>query len=420
MGGSGVSARLEGSAAQEWRRRWPVVLAACAGTGMSAANSYATSLFFEPLEREFGWSRVEISSVHLFMAAAAILLGPAAGHAVDRYGARRVAILGIFAVAGAFSLFAFTGPQLWTWQALWVLMALASLLMQPMVWSSAVASFFSAGRGFALAVTLSGTSICSVITPPLTVWLIDEFGWRMAFPLLICSWAIVVLPLVLLFFTSERDLARKAGTLDSDGAVRVGFFTAFRQEALNPRFLQLLAAGFSVALVVVSVALTIVPILSANGIARGTAAGIAALLGLASICGRLTIGALLDRFSGRVIAAIAVSTPIVGSLVLLGAPGSITAASVAVVIFGFALGAELDILAYLTSRYFRVESFAMLFGVVGGFVGLAGAVGPVMLNAVYDATASYNLALWGVLPICLISAALFLTMGPYPVFQRKE
>jgi nitrate/nitrite transporter NarK len=86
----------------------------------------------------------------------------------------------------------------------------------------------------------------------------------------------------------------------------------------------------------------------------------------------------------------------------------------------FALGAELDILAYLTSRYFRVESFAMLFGVVGGFVGLAGAVGPVMLNAVYDATASYNLALWGVLPICLISAALFLTMGPYPVFQRKE
>ena len=187
---------------------------------------------------------------------------------------------------------------------------------------------------------------------------------------------------------------------------------------MTPKFLQLLAAGFSIALVVVSVALTIVPILSSNGIARGTAAGIAALLGLASIAGRLTIGALLDRFSGRHIASVAVCIPIIGSLVLIAAPGSVPAAMVAVAIFGLALGAELDILAYLTSRYFKVSSFAMLFATVGGFVGLAGAIGPVLLNAVYDATQSYQLALWGVVPICVLSAALFLTLGPYP--EKRE
>jgi MFS family permease len=166
--------------------------------------------------------------------------------------------------------------------------------------------------------------------------------------------------------------------------------------------------------VVVSVAVTIVPILSANGITRTAAAGIAALLGFASICGRLTIGLLLDHFSGRIIAGVAVCLPIIGSLVLLGAPGSVPAAMVAVTIFGLALGAELDILAYLTSRYFRVESFAMLFGTVGSFIALAGALGPVLLNAVYDATQSYQLALWGILPVCLFSAALFVTLGPYP------
>ena len=112
--------------------------------------------------------------------------------------------------------------------------------------------------------------------------------------------------------------------------------------------------------------------------------------------------------------------PIVGSLVLLGSPGSVPAAALAVVIFGLALGAELDILAYLTSRYFKLASFAMLFGTIGGFVGLAGSFGPVMLNTVYDATHSYTLALWGIIPVCLVSAILFLLLGPYPELAAKQ
>jgi predicted MFS family arabinose efflux permease len=293
------------------------------------------------------------------------------------------------------------------------------VMYQPMVWSSAITSFFAAGRGFALAVTLCGTSICSVITPPLAAFMIDRLGWRLAFPAIALCWGIVVLPLLLLFFTSAADKARTGEAKQQTRPAHTGFFASFRGEALTLRFLQVAVAGFSIALVVVSVALTIVPILSSSGIPRGTAAGIAALLGISSICGRLTIGLLLDRFSGRHIAAVAVCMPIAGSLVLLGYPGSIPAASLAVVIFGLALGAELDILAYLTSRYFSVASFGMLFGTIGAFIGLAGSTGPVLLNAVYDATRSYELALWGVVPVCLISATLFLLLGPYPEQKAK-
>lgn len=413
-----MSARLEGNAAAEWQAHWPVVLAACSGAAMSAVSSYSTSLFFEPLEREFGWSRVDITSVHLFGSIFVILFGPLVGHTVDRLGARRAGIAAVFALTIAFSVLGLTSSSIWMWRAMWVILAAVSVLFQPFIWSSAVTSFFSAGRGFALAVTLCGTSICSVVTPPLTVYLIDQFGWRLAFPALIGCWTLVVLPLVLLFFTSKADQARKGAPATQASAPHPSFFKAFRNEALTPKFLQLLAAGFSIALVVVSMAMTIVPILSSEGISRGTAAGIASLLGIASICGRLTIGALLDRFSGRYIAAVAVCMPIFGSLILLLVPGSITAASVAVVIFGLALGAELDILAYLTSRYFKVESFAMLFGTVGAFVSLAGSFGPVLLNGVYDATKSYDLALWGILPVCMVSAGLFLTLGAYPEERR--
>ena len=385
---------------------------------MSAISSYSTGLFFEPLEREFGWSRVAIASPHILGSIAVILLGPYVGHMMDRFGSRRVGIAGIALLIAAFSLLGLTTANLGLWWSLWLMLALTSVLYQPMVWSSAVTSFFAAGRGFALAVTLCGTSICSVITPPLAAFLIDRVGWRLAFPAIALCWGIVVLPLLLLFFTSAADKARTGKAEQQSRPVHTGFFASFRGEALTLRFLQVAIAGFSIALVVVSVALTIVPILSSNGIPRGTAAGIAALLGLSSICGRLTIGLLLDRFSGRHIAAVAVCMPIAGSLVLLGYPGSIPAASLAVVIFGLALGAELDILAYLTSRYFSVASFGMLFGTIGAFIGLAGSTGPVLLNAVYDATQSYELALMGIIPVCLISASLFLLLGPYPE-QKK-
>ena len=399
-------------------KRMPVVMAASAGAAMSAISSYSTGLFFEPLEREFGWSRVVISSPHILGSFAVILFGPYVGHLMDRFGSRRVGIVGISLLIVAYSLLGLTSASMGMWWATWLMLALTSVMYQPMVWSSAVTSFFAAGRGFALAVTLCGTSICSVITPPLAAFLIDWLGWRLAFPAIALCWGMVVLPLLLLFFTSAADKARTGEAKQQSRPVHTGFFASFRGEALTLRFLQVAIAGFSIALVVVSVALTIVPILSSNGISRGTAAGIAALLGLSSICGRLTIGLLLDRFSGRHIAAVAVCMPIAGSLVLLGYPGSIPAASLAVMIFGLALGAELDILAYLTSRYFSVASFGMLFGTIGAFIGLAGSTGPVLLNAVYDATQSYELALMGIIPVCLISASLFLMLGPYP--EEKE
>lgn len=385
---------------------------------MSAVGSYSTSLFFEPLEKAFGWSRVAISSVHLFGSFFALLLGPFVGHALDRFGPRRFGIASVIAFFIAYSMLALSGPSIWTWRALWVLLSLISMLYQPMVWSSAVTSFFAAGRGFALAVALCGTSICSVVTPPLTVFLIDRLGWRLAFPALAGCWTVAVLPFILLWFTSAMDQAREAGRQQRMGIAHIGFLSSFRGEALTPKFLQVAVAGFSIALVVVSTALSIVPILSSNGIARGTAAGIAALLGLSSIAGRLTIGMLLDRLAGRFVAAFAVCMPMVGCLILLTNPGSVPAASLAVVIFGLALGAELDILAYLTSRYFRLSSFGLLFALIGGFVSLAGAIGPVLLNAVYDTTHSYALALWGVIPVCLVSAALFLLLGPYPENAR--
>ena len=408
-----VSTRIEGNAAAEWRQHWKVVLAACAGMGVASTIAYSSGLFIEPLEQEFGWSRAQIMSGHSIAATVAAVCAPFMGILVDRNGPRRIGLAAVIIVCISIALFSLTGPSIWQWRALWLPLTVGIILVQPLVWTAAVTSLFSAGRGLALAVTLCGSSVASMIVPKLTETLILNLGWRLAWVGLAGFLLVMALPVIWLFFRGALDQLRSR---ENSASVKSSQTRAsvWQSGILTWRFPVLLIAGVSIALVVVTIVVSVVPVLTASGISRSNAASIAGLVGVTAILGRLSIGALLDRMDGRIIAAICVSLPVFALLLLIQWPGSIVAASVAILIFGFALGAELDIVAYLTSRYFGRENFGFLFGTIGGLIGFAGGNGPVILNAIYDTTGSYLPAIWAAIPICLFSAMLFLCLGCYP------
>jgi len=397
----------------EWRQHWPTVVAAMTGVGLSTIVTYSTSVFIAPLEREFGWSRADISSGHVIAGAATIVCAPWTGWLVDRFGPRRIGLVAALAMCLSMAMLSLTGPSIWSWRALWLFIAFAVVLIQPLVWTSSVTSLFEKRRGMALAVTLCGSGIGSLVTPPLTYYLITHLGWRMAFVALPAIWGAVALPLLLLFFTSAADKARRSRFVAAP-RVPTQMREVLRGVILTRRFLTLLFGGFFFALIVVPAVVTMVPLLAANNIPTGEAAAIASSVGLASIFGRLNIGLLLDRVPGRFVAAACACLPIASYAILLASPGSVSAATAAALILGLALGAELDILAYLVSRYFPIRNFGVLFGTIGGFITLAGSAGPMALNSVYDHTHSYQPALWAMIPLCVVASLLFLTLGAYP------
>ncbi|MFC4595843.1 MFS transporter [Sphingobium tyrosinilyticum] len=408
-----MSVKLEGSARKEWRSHWTIALAACAGMASSSSLNYATGLFIEPFQREFGWSRVEITTGPAIVAVICVVGAPFTGAAIDRLGARRIGIFGLFAITLLVSALGAVGPAIESWFAVWTMLGLASLFVLPNVWTAAVSGFFFAGRGLALGLTLCGSGITSIITPILTYWLIQRFGWRLAYPGLALSWAAIALPLLMLFLTSAKDVQRVASTAPD---VRPDAIHAAprKEELLSWRFLQLALAGFLFALVVPPLVISVVPVLTSNGLTRAQAAGTASLLGFSAIGGRLAIGYLLDRVDGRLLAGSIVSLPMATCALLLGMPGSITAATIAVLLLGLALGAEYDIVAYLTSRYFTLGNFGLLFGALAGVIAFAGSGGPLLLSAIYDHYHSYAPALWIAMPLCPIAALLFILLGPYP------
>jgi len=400
-----------GQALAEWRAHWPVVLAACAGVAISTLNSYSLGVFMQPLQTAFGWSRAAIASGQTIAGVATVLMAPLVGGLIDRFGPRRIGIPGAIMLCLLTALLSTSGPSIRSWQGLWVLLALINVTILPNVWTAAVTSRFFAGRGLALAVTLCGSGLGSIITPVLAVRLIDALGWRHAYVAMAGLWGVVVIPVLVLFFMGARDQKNYVPVQSPGGKALASAFEIL----LTGRFLRLALATVLIASVIVPLAVTLVPILSSRGLTRGEAARIASLMGVASIFGRLTIGYLLDRVNARVLASIAVCIPIVSCLMLIFNGGSHAAAIAAVLATGLSLGAELDIVAYLTSRYISLAHFGLAFGALAGLITLGGAgLGPLALGSTFDHFNSYVPALWVAIPMCMGASLLFLTLGAYP------
>ncbi len=402
---------MPGGARAEWRANWPIVAAAATGVAISTINIYSVGLFIAPFETTFGWSRGDITFGPALAGFATVLTGPMSGLAIDRFGPRRVGLFGAVVVTILTALLSQITSDIRSWWAFWVLLAAINAFVQPTVWTAGVSGFFNASRGLAFAITLCGSGLASLITPILTYQLIEHLGWRGAFVGLAAFWGLIAIPMILFFFTSQVDRNRqaaKAGKIE-----RTRHPTGGLSVLLSRSFVQIALGGFLIASVVVPLVVNLVPVLTWNGIDRSHAAEIAASLGIASIAGRLLVGHLLDRFDGRMLAAVSVCLPMGASLLLLGFPGSMAMALAGVILLGLTLGAELDLVAYLTSRYFDLNRFGLLFGVIGALITLAGGAGPWVVSLVYDHAGSYRPVLLAAFPMCLAAAALFVSLQPY-------
>src|SRR3954451_20969033 len=86
---------------EEQRYGWVVVAAAFTLMTVGFAAAYSFAAFFRSFEAEFGASRGHIALVFSVAAFLWFLLGAPAGVAGDRFGPRRVSLLGIACLATA-------------------------------------------------------------------------------------------------------------------------------------------------------------------------------------------------------------------------------------------------------------------------------------------------------------------------------
>lgn len=409
------------TAAQEWKRRWPLVLAAVIGFSFHSVMTSFAGLFIGPVGEEFGWNRTQVTAGLSLSSVTVTILSPFFGVAIDRWGTRRLALPGLIMKSAVFAGFAFVSASVAQWLTIWFIYALTSLAVKSTIWTTAVAGVFTAGRGLALGVVMTGTALSQIIVPPFGNWLIGEFGWRGAFTWLGVGWGGVAFILCLFFLFDAHDDARKARAAGNASAGRVELPGLTISEAWrNAALWRIAISTFVMMLFTIALVVHQIPILEESGVSRTSAAWLASLAGAAGIAGKLVTGRLLDSFNPNWVGGLTLAGASLGFALLLEPFRTQTLIVVAMLINGYASGTKLQICAYLTSRYAGMKNFGTIFSIMASLIALGSGLGPVIGGIAYDWQGDYTLLLIGGIAGSLLSGAMIFGLGRYPEWDEPE
>ncbi|MEM9878451.1 MAG: MFS transporter [Pseudomonadota bacterium] len=405
----------------EFALGWPVVTACMVGMmlGISAVPFYTIGVFAGPVIETFGWTRAQYQGAFTFMLAGAFI-GPLVGHLCDKLGTRKVALTSVTLFALSFaSLGILTQQSIWTFYAIWAVMAFVAQGTGPIPWTRAISEWFYQQRGLAFGMALMGSGFTAFLAPPLVNALISAAGWRLAYVIVGAGVFTIAFPVL---FWGLR--AAPQSVLDSGAERAQSMSTRYGKtlrEALRSYRFWVIAIAFSmISLGVSGIISNLVLLLTDRGFTPQLGALIASLVGLSVLLGRLLVGALLDRFWGPAIAFVLMALPASACLMLASTELSTALTVVAVFIVGFAAGAEFDIIAYFITRYFGLKHYGKIYGVQYTIFFLGAGIAPLVFAAVYDAAQSYGPILTAAAAMFLIAAAMLLTLGRYPNLAEPD
>jgi MFS family permease len=392
------------------RSAWWVVVGSVLGliVGNGPILQFSFGVFVKPVSEALQAERGTLSAAVMVGLLATAISTPFVGRLVDRYGIRAVTLpaIALFSVSIAAIGFATTA---WAYIALYALSGIAAAGQTPLSYCKAVSSAFDARRGLALGIAIAGVGLGTALVPPLAQGLITRFDWRVAYiGLGILTFGLAFTSMALLV-TRRGEPEAGAGAVSS-GAAQEGLGTA---EALrSATFWKLAISFFLVALAAGGTVAHIVPLITDRGVTPQKAAIALTAAGIALIGGRLLSGYLLDRIFAPIVATVFFALPLVGILILLATTDASLVIPAAILV-GLGLGAEVDLIAFLQTRYLGLRAFGEIYGYLFAVFMVGSAIGPFAMGMSFQVLHSYSPALWVLAAGLVISCFLMAWLGRY-------
>jgi MFS family permease len=403
---------------------WWVVLASGVGMAMHFGPIIVATfgVFLKPLSQEFGWNRVQISlafSLATLGITVALLL---VGRLVDRFGARRVILPAVLLFGLSVLSLSFLSGHLWHFYAIYLFMGVVGSGTTPVPYAKVLSRWFDRRRGLALGLAVAGNALGGTFMPAVAQALIAAVGWRQAYVLLGLMAIGVAIPVVGLLLKETPQMIGlepdgetvKPAEVSKQPGPEGGL--SFQEARQTSTFWFMVGAFFLVSVSFHGYIIHLVPLLTDRGLSDQSAALTVSLTGGAALIGQVGIGYLLDRFFAPYVAGGFFCGFALGMFLLWsGVMGS--GVLVAVVLVGVGLGAELDVMPYVVSRYFGLRAFGEIYSYTFAIFTLGAVVGPLLMGAGFDATGSYSLVLATFVMAALTAAGLMTWLGPYRVWE---
>lgn len=374
--------------------------------GITTIISYGTSqylfgLLLVPWVQAFGWSRADLSGVYSLGILVAGAAGIPIGRLVDRIGARwPMAVGSLIAAASLWGLGRV--HRLSELYLVWGLgMGLAMALTYYPVSLSVIAIWFRRRRPQALSLVTFLGGLAAPIFVPVSAALITRYGWPRALALLALVQLLIAFPLhAALLRRRPEDLGLspdETPLVPDPGADRkaagAGLEGVEMRHAVAMRPFWTVGIATALARLASNLLLAhLVAYLSLEGFPAAVGAGVMGAVGLASVGGRMALGALARRWSAQVLYAVTlgVQAASVAFLLVPHRPGVLVAYSL---LYGSSSGALAPMPAAVLAAHFGRRAYASISLLLNFLVSLGASAGPVLGGLLFDATGSYRAAL---------------------------
>jgi len=370
---------------------------------------YGFSALFKPIASELGLSRAVISVAASIGRLEGGFEAPLTGWVTDKYGPRWPILFGVFLATLGLILMNFIN-SLWAFYVVWgVIIGTGLNVAFGIPIDAAIANWFVKKRGLAVGIRRVLSGLSGVLVLPLIAWLIVTQGWRMTCVIGGLAMGFVGLPLSWFCFKRHRPeyygLLPDGATAEEqavdasqmiDRGVKYSIeveeveFT-LRQTIKTPAYWLLLVAHTCHSLIVPTITIHLIPFLTDTGIDPLMAAGMVAIMALASIPGRLVFAFFTDRLRKHHLRFL------LGGAYFLQASGiaiflltqSIVTLYVWFIVYGIGVGAAWTLSPLVRARYFGRKAFGSIAGFSAVLMTPIGIVAPVYAGWVYDTTGSY-------------------------------
>jgi MFS family permease len=379
---------------------WVIVAIGC-GTMLFVQGSFASSgVLFAALTQEYGWSRATISlpfSVALVGYASLTWLS---GRLFDRYGPRRLFPLGALCLGLGLILSAQARTP-WQLCLTWgVLVGQGLNLIGFVPHLTQMSLWFHRRRGFASGLVLSGASMGTLILVPGLQYVVNGYGWRLAYTVLGLLVLGVLIPLTALW---QRHRPADLG-LYPDGAPApppgvaapaAGPATTswtLRDARRTRRFWYLFVMATCVGWLSNIINVHQIAHMVSNGFPSLRAAEVVAMLGLMRAVGSTFWGGLADRFGREGIYTTGICLCLTGLACLASlsptAPGWLLYGYV--VAYGLGFGVHGAVESTATADIFHGPHLGAILGALELGWGLGGFLGSWFGGFWYDHWGSYH------------------------------
>ncbi len=388
------------------RNRWWIAIASGVAliVGQGAINVFAAGVFLKPVAQELGFGRGEISNAIAISNIMVAVATPFFGRMVDRMGVRRPLLASILLFALATAALSLLQPSTAVLLLLYGVSGFVSIGQNPTAYSKVISAWFDRQRGLALGIALAGVGIGTALVPQLSNFLIAHFGWRDGYI------GLGVAIFVLAFIPAAVVIREPESAKSANASPLVG---ADFSEAIRTWKYWAMAFAFFIAATTINGSLVhVVPLLTDRGIPVGTAVSMISAAGLALIVGRLIAGYIIDHVFAPYVAIVFLLAPL-GGLAILGSGTQAVSPLVGTVLLGLGIGAEIDLMSFIITRYFGIKAFGALHGLMFAFVVIGNAAGASALGWSFQILHTYGPAFVLFAVLLVIACILFGTLGPY-------